>query len=99
MRFAIPHLSALAVGGATAAILTLMPAIAAGQTNWPQWGQNPQHQGFVSVPGQSLDRILADVLYDPNVPDEQAASGGDLLAHYQAPLINQNDVVTEFKTG
>ena len=99
MRFAIPRVSALAVGAATAAILTLMPTKAAGQTNWPQWGQNPQHQGFVSVAGQSLDRILADVLYDPNVPDEQLASGGDLLAHYQAPLIHQNDVFMEFKTG
>ena len=99
MRFAISRLSALAVGAATAAILTLMPAKATGQTNWPQWGQNPQHQGFVSVAGQSLNQILADVLYDPNVPAEQAASGGDLLAHYQAPLIHQNDVFMEFKTG
>src|SRR5260370_24778272 len=37
--------------------------------------------------------------YDPNVPAEQAASGGDLLAHYQAPLVHQNDVFMEFKTG
>ena len=99
MRFAIPRVSALAVCAATAAILTLMPAKAAGQRNWPQWGQNPQHQGFVSVEGQGLDQILADVLYDPNVSDEQAASGGSLLAHYQAPLIHQNDVFMEFKTG
>ncbi len=99
MRLAIPRVIALAVGAATAAILTLMPDKAAAQINWPQWAQNPQHQGFVDVPGQSLDRILADVLYDPNVPAEQAASGGDLLAHYQAPLVHQNDVFMEFKTG
>src|SRR5215471_9713738 len=74
-------------------------ATAAGPTNWPQWGQNPQHQGFVGVSGQSLNRALASLQYDPNVPDEQAASGGDLLAHYQAPLVHQNDVFMEFKTG
>src|SRR5215472_19369877 len=95
----ISHVSAVAVGAATAAILALMPTKAMAQTNWPQWGQNPEHQGFVDTEGQSLDRILADVLYDPNVPAEQEASGGDLLAHYQAPLIHQNDVFMEFKTG
>lgn len=80
--------------------LGAMPgAAAAGSTNWPQWGQNAQHQGFVSVAGQSLDRMLADVVYDPNVPAEQAASGGDLLAHYQAPLVHQNDVFMEAKSG
>jgi hypothetical protein len=53
----------------------------------------------VSNAGQSLNRILEDILYDPNVPDEQAASGGELLAHYQAPLLQGNTVFMEFKTG
>jgi outer membrane protein assembly factor BamB len=90
----------LFVGAATAAGLTLLPAGAASPTtDWPQWGQNPQHQGFVSVAGQELNRILADVVYDPNVPAEQAASGGDLLAHYQAPLVRDLDVFMEAKSG
>lgn len=66
---------------------------------WPQWGQNPQHQGYVSVRGQNLDGQLADLTYDPFVPLEQADNGGDLLAHYQAPLAVGNDIFMEFKTG
>lgn len=73
------------------------PALA--QINWPQWGQNPQHQGFVNVVGQSLDGQLADIIYDPLVPDEQAANDGELLAHYQAPLTDAEDVFMEFKDG
>ncbi len=74
-------------------------AAAAGPIDWPQWGQNPQHQGFVDVSGQSLTQAVAQVVYDPNVPAEQAASGGDLLAHYQAPLLHQDDMFMEFKGG
>ncbi len=99
MRPALRRVLALTAGMATAAGVTLTPAGGIGNVNWPQWGQNPQHQGFVDVVGQNLNRALADVLYDPNVPAEQAASGGDLLAHYQAPLLHENDVFMEFKTG
>ena len=99
MRRALLRLLVPAIGAALAIGATLAPAAAAGPTNWPQWGQNPQHQGFVDVAGQALNRALASVQYDPNVPAEQAASGGDLLAHYQAPLLHQNDVFMEFKTG
>ena len=80
----------------------VVPAVAReGQTGWPQWGQNPQHQGFVSVTGQQITNVLANIVYDPNVPAEQASQGGDLLAHYQAPLISGNgtDVFMEFKSG
>jgi len=94
LRLLVPAIgAALAIGG------TLGPAAAAGPTDWPQWGQNPQHQGFVDVAGQSLNNVLADLTYDPNVPAEQAASGGDLLAHYQAPLLHQGDMFMEFKSG
>src|SRR5262249_48391849 len=86
-------IAAVALAGSVAS------AAAAGPTNWPQWGQNPQHQGFVGVSGQALNRTLASLQFDPNVPAEQAASGGDLLAHYQAPLLHQNDVFMEVKTG
>ena len=80
-------------------VFAAAPAQASPSTNWVQWGQNPQHQGNVSVAGQTLNTILASVQYDPNVPAEQAASGGDLLAHYQAPLLHGNDVFMEFKSG
>jgi hypothetical protein len=66
---------------------------------WPQWMQNPQHTGFLNVVGQNLNRILANIVYDPLVPDEQAKNGGDLLAHYQVPLVEGNDVYMESKAG
>jgi hypothetical protein len=87
------------LGAVCSLSLALGPTLAAGP-GWPQWGQNPQHTGQVNVAGQSLDRALADVVYDPFVPAEQKASGGDLLAHYQAPLIdNRGDVFMAFKAG
>lgn len=66
---------------------------------WPQWAQNPQHTGFLNVAGQPLNRNLVDVVYDPLVPDERAATGGDLLVHYQTPLVDGNDVFMESKAG
>src|ERR1700686_119682 len=66
---------------------------------WPQWAQNPQHTGFLNVVGQSLNKILANIVYDPLVPDEQAQNGGNLLAHYQVPLVEGNDVYMESKAG
>ena len=66
---------------------------------WPQWGQNAQHTGSVSVAGQNATQQLANIVYDPFVAAEQAESGGDLLVHYQAPLVDGNDVFMEFKTG
>jgi hypothetical protein len=66
---------------------------------WPQWALNPQHTGQVNVAGQPLNRILSSIVYDPLVPDETAANGGVLPAHYQVPLIDGSDVFMEFKTG
>ncbi len=66
---------------------------------WPQWGQNAQHSGQVSVIGQRAGRQLSEITYDPLVPQEQADSGGELLAHYQAPLVDGNDLFMEFKGG
>jgi outer membrane protein assembly factor BamB len=66
---------------------------------WPQWGQNARHAGFLDVVGQKLGRNLASVVYDPLVPDEIAASGGNLLVHYQVPLVHRNDVFMEYKAG
>ncbi|HLJ51063.1 MAG TPA: hypothetical protein VKU01_33880 [Bryobacteraceae bacterium] len=67
--------------------------------SWPQWGQNPQHSGQVSVVGQRAGEQLAEITYDPLVPKEQADDGGELLAHYQAPLTDGNDLFMEFKAG
>src|SRR4051812_12690229 len=50
---------------------------------WPQWMQNPQHTGFLNVVGQNLNKILANIVYDPLVADEQAHNDTDLLAHFQ----------------
>ena len=68
--------------------------------SWPQWALNPQHTSQISVAGQALNRRLADIVYDPLVPAEMAANGGELLAHYQVPLIdNSTDIFMEFKSG
>jgi len=67
---------------------------------WPQWGQNPQHTGFLPVPGQSLQGKLSDQIFDPFTSQEQAESTGALLMHYQVPLVNgNNNVFMMFKTG
>ena len=72
--------------------------------DWPQWAFNAQHNTQVSVVGQSLNRNIVNIVYDPLVPQEmagaQAAFGSaDLLAHYQAPLVDGNDVFMMFKQG
>src|SRR5215831_10591423 len=69
------------------------------QTGWPQWGQNSQHQSFVSTLGQDATSVLADVIYDPFTAAEERDTGGDLLVHYQVPLVDGTDVFMEFKSG
>ena len=66
---------------------------------WPQWMVNSRHTGTPAAQGQNFNRILVNTIYDPTVPQEQAATGGDLLAHYQAPLIDGDNVFMEFKSG
>ncbi len=78
---------------------TGVASIAIQGTSWAQWGQNSQHTSGVAVAGQDLNRILADIVYDPLIPDEKAAAQGELLAHFQVPLSDGNDVFMEFKTG
>jgi hypothetical protein len=61
---------------------------------------NPQHTGSVGVAGQSAIHKLADVVYDPFVAQEQAEiSNGDLLVHYQVPIVDGNDVYMMSKSG
>src|SRR5712691_8409165 len=84
----------------TASLLAAPPG-----PSWPQWAQNPQHTGFLNVKGQDLNRILADVIYDPLVPDEEKTGvqqfGGEpgTSVHYQVPLVDGNDVYMESKSG
>jgi len=49
--------------------------------------------------GQSPNRQLAKLTYDPFVAQEQAENFGELLTHYQAPLTNGQDVFMEFTSG
>ncbi len=82
-------------GGVTG---TVPAAITVG-TGWPQWGQNPQHTANPAVAGQSLNQILADIVYDPLAPQEQSANYNELVTHYQVPLVDGNDVYMEYKSG
>ncbi|HVT59317.1 MAG TPA: hypothetical protein VHR45_13055 [Thermoanaerobaculia bacterium] len=82
------------------AVLLAVPGAAAGQS-WPQWAQSSQHQGAVATVGQSARRILADLVYDPFTAQEEAdpLASPSLLVHYQAPLVQDDNVYMEFKTG
>jgi hypothetical protein len=66
---------------------------------WAQWGQNPQHNSFVSTVAQDINSVLADVVYDPFTAQEEADTGGELLVHYQVPILAGQDVFMEFKSG
>jgi len=79
-------------------------ATAASAQEWPQWALNAQHVTQSNVLGQSLNRNIVNIVYDPLVPAEQAAAlpvygSADLLVHYQAPLVDGNDVYMMAKSG
>jgi hypothetical protein len=80
------------------AIFLLTPSLRAAE-GWPQFGHDAQHGGGTTVGAQSLQQILADVVYDPFVDAEEAYQGGELLVHYQVPLVDGDDVFMEFKSG
>jgi hypothetical protein len=68
--------------------------------NWLQWAHDARHTGLAEASGQSPDRNLFNIVYDPLVPQEQTAAGGDLEVHYQTPLVDEDDhVFMEFKSG
>ena len=81
----------IAIGAAVATPAQNSPA-------WPQWGQNPQHTGFMPVPGQAPQAKLADQIFDLFVTQEIAESGA-LLTHYQVPLVSGATIFMESKTG
>ena len=79
--------------------LLSLTGVASGQAFWSQWGRNAQHTGMVNIAGQPLDNKLADIVYDPFVEQEQAETGGELLAHYQSTLVDGNSFYMMQKSG
>jgi hypothetical protein len=67
--------------------------------DWPQWARTSLHTSSTHAVGQSPKAKLADISYDPFVTQEKAESSGELLAHYQVPLVDGNSVFLEYKTG
>jgi hypothetical protein len=53
----------------------------------------------VCVAGQPLGESLATITYDPFVQGESADHEGDILVHYQSPLISGDDVYLMQKGG
>lgn len=71
---------------------------------WEQWGGNPEHQGMACREVRNFDRISAQVTFDPFVAEEQADArlqrGLDaLLTHFQSPLLVDDHIYMEFKSG
>jgi hypothetical protein len=86
---------------ATVNVTFLVAAMPLNAPLWSQWGANALHTGAAGVAGQPLNRILADIVYDPFVTQEKAENvpGGSLTVHYQAPLTDGSDVYMMVKTG
>src|SRR5260370_15439867 len=98
-RFAMAALVCALAFGLWCSLKTPIAIEAQASPAWPQWAQSPQHAGFLNVVGQNLNQNLVNIVYDPLVPQEMAANGGDLLVHYQTPLVDGNDVFMESKGG
>jgi hypothetical protein len=67
--------------------------------DWPQWGRSSLHANATDAQGQVPQAQLAHAVYDPFTAKEKAEAGGDLLVHYQVPLVDNSLVFMEFKTG
>jgi outer membrane protein assembly factor BamB len=72
---------------------------AAPDGSWLQWGRDAQHDGATPAVGVIPTKMLADIVYDPFAAQEQAEENGELLEHYQVPLIDGDMVFMEVKTG
>ena len=77
------------------------PAVPVGPycDSWHQWGNNASHEGASCVRGQPLHAMLADMVYDPFIPQEVIDAGGELIIHYQAPLIDGDELYMMTKKG
>ena len=68
-------------------------------TGWLQFGHDPAHTGAVAVNAQRMQTVIASVVMDPFVVQEEMYYGDDLLVHYAAPLMDGDDVFVEIKGG
>ena len=80
-------------------VLSVPESAAQANPDWPQWSRTPQHNGSTPAVGQSPNRQLVDITFDPFVNQEKAEGLGELFIHYQVPLVDRNHVFLEFKTG
>ena len=90
------------LGAAGAASLLAFAVLAHDQSplcDWTQWGGSFLHWGQVCAKGQDAKQALAELTFDPFVPEEKAESFGNLVAHYQVPLLAGNDVYVMVKDG
>jgi len=71
----------------------------AGSAGWPQWALSSQHTGTTCASGQPLSAILFSDVVDENVHQETTEANGDLLVHYQEPLLAGGDLYMEHKAG
>jgi hypothetical protein len=67
--------------------------------SWHQWGNGAAHAGASCASGQPLHRIMSELVYDPFLAQEIADGKGDLFVHYQAPLIDGDDLYMMAKRG
>ena len=88
-----------AIPGCVLGILLAVTVLSAPDPSWLQWARDAQHSGFIDIAGPRLGRIVADVVYDPLVPQEVQGARGALLVHYQVPLVDGSDVFMASKTG
>ena len=68
-------------------------------SGWPQWALDPGHSGTTCAQGQPLSRIVAKVPVDDNLAAEKIEMQGDILVHYQQPLVVGDDVYLSHKAG
>jgi outer membrane protein assembly factor BamB len=66
---------------------------------WRQWGNDAGHQGASCVTGQRLEGTLDNLVYDPFIAQETADARGNLVVHYQAPLIDGDRLYMMTKRG
>jgi outer membrane protein assembly factor BamB len=66
---------------------------------WLQWGGDHAHAGAACGAGQPMARTVTKVVIDPFAAMETEDAGGDLLIHYQVPLLDGDDVYVMSKGG
>jgi outer membrane protein assembly factor BamB len=67
--------------------------------DWPQASRSPGHGGTTCARGQALEAVKLTATVDENAELEKAERDGNLLVHYQVPLLSGDDVIVAHKTG